>query len=172
MADLTEYGDAVVNSSLDEWGSRRLDGLLEDGTRILVVQAGQVYEIAVDSVVQGLAAAPHQCVFGIEKDASVSSLSVQVPESIFNVLKEALTDSSALSEFLQVLGISKEAVALCVGSLLVQMEFSLDVEAGVQVVAEVSVLKEGEVKVTKPFLVMGNVAVDVRTGQLGIVLGG
>lgn len=41
----------------------------------------------------------------------------------------------------------------------------------VRAAAEVSVLKGGGVKVTKLFVVMGNVAVGVRTGQLGIVLG-
>jgi hypothetical protein len=39
-------------------------------------------------------------------------------------------------------------------------------------VAKVSVLKADELRVTKLFLVMGNVAVDVRAGELGIVLGG
>jgi len=42
----------------------------------------------------------------------------------------------------------------------------------VRAVAKVSVLKADELRVTKPFLVVGNVAVDVRTGELGIVLGG
>jgi hypothetical protein len=37
--------------------------------------------------------------------------------------------------------------------------------------AKVSVLKGGKMKVTKLLVVMGNVAVGVRTGQLGIVLG-
>ena len=41
----------------------------------------------------------------------------------------------------------------------------------VRAAAKVSVLKGGEVKVTKLFVVMGNVAVGVRTCQLGIVLG-
>jgi len=42
----------------------------------------------------------------------------------------------------------------------------------VPAVAKVSVLKADEVKVTKLFIVVGNVAVNVRTGELGIVLGG
>jgi hypothetical protein len=41
----------------------------------------------------------------------------------------------------------------------------------VRAVAKVSVLKADELRVTKLFVVMGNVAVGVRTGQLGIVLG-
>jgi len=41
----------------------------------------------------------------------------------------------------------------------------------VRAAAKVSVPKGSEVKVTKLFVIMGNVAVGVRTGQLGIVLG-
>jgi hypothetical protein len=41
----------------------------------------------------------------------------------------------------------------------------------VRAVAKVSVLKADELRVTKLFVVMGSVAVGVRTGQLGIVLG-
>jgi hypothetical protein len=42
----------------------------------------------------------------------------------------------------------------------------------VRAAAKVSVLKADELRVTKFFLVVGNVAVDVRAGELGIVLGG
>jgi hypothetical protein len=42
----------------------------------------------------------------------------------------------------------------------------------VRAVAEVSVLKADELRVTKLFIVVGNVAVDVRTGELGILFGG
>lgn len=37
MTEITEYGDVMINAYLDEWGRRRINGLLEDGTRIIVV---------------------------------------------------------------------------------------------------------------------------------------
>ncbi|MCD6148459.1 hypothetical protein J7J18_03745 [bacterium] len=37
MTEITEYGDIMLNTSLDEWGRRRINGVLEDGTTIFVV---------------------------------------------------------------------------------------------------------------------------------------
>ena len=40
MTDLTEYGEVMAFGSpaiLDEWGFRKIDGLLEDGTKIIIV---------------------------------------------------------------------------------------------------------------------------------------
>ena len=37
MTDLTEYGDVMINAYMDEWGFRKIDGLLEDGTAITIV---------------------------------------------------------------------------------------------------------------------------------------
>lgn len=39
MTELTEFGDVMINSYLDEWGRRKIDSLLEDGVRIIVVAA-------------------------------------------------------------------------------------------------------------------------------------
>jgi hypothetical protein len=36
MPDVSENGDAVF-TAIDEWGRRRIDSLLEDGTKIIVV---------------------------------------------------------------------------------------------------------------------------------------
>ena len=37
MAEITEYGDVMLNVYVDEWGRRRINGLLEDGTKVVVV---------------------------------------------------------------------------------------------------------------------------------------
>lgn len=37
MADITEYGDTMLNATIDEWGRRRTDNLLEDGVKILAL---------------------------------------------------------------------------------------------------------------------------------------
>jgi len=36
MPDVSENGD-IVFTVIDEWGRRRIDSLLEDGTRVIVV---------------------------------------------------------------------------------------------------------------------------------------
>lgn len=36
MPSLTEYGEIMLNDYVDEWGRRRTNGLLEDGTKIIV----------------------------------------------------------------------------------------------------------------------------------------
>lgn len=46
MTDVTEYGDIMISAILDEWGRRRIDGVLEDGTRVIIVVAAFV--VAVD----------------------------------------------------------------------------------------------------------------------------
>jgi hypothetical protein len=37
MPNITEYGDIILNAYIDEWGKRRIDSLLEDGTKIIVI---------------------------------------------------------------------------------------------------------------------------------------
>ncbi|MEM1532430.1 MAG: hypothetical protein QW599_06265 [Nitrososphaerota archaeon] len=37
MPGITEYGDTMLNAYIDEWGRRRINGLLEDGTRIIII---------------------------------------------------------------------------------------------------------------------------------------
>ena len=39
MTDLTEFGDLMINTVMDEWGFRKIDGLLEDGTKVIVAEA-------------------------------------------------------------------------------------------------------------------------------------
>jgi len=42
LTDLTEYGNVMLDG-VDEWGFRKIDGLLEDGTTIIVVTVGVTY---------------------------------------------------------------------------------------------------------------------------------
>ena len=41
MTDLTEYGDVMLDG-VDEWGFRKIDGLLEDGTKIIIIGIGVI----------------------------------------------------------------------------------------------------------------------------------
>jgi hypothetical protein len=47
--DITEYGDIMLNAYLDEWGHRKIDGLLEDGTKIIIV-GGAILKEVTDSL--------------------------------------------------------------------------------------------------------------------------
>jgi len=38
LTDLTEYGDVMLDG-VDEWGFRKIDGLMEDGTKIMTTEA-------------------------------------------------------------------------------------------------------------------------------------
>jgi len=42
LTDISEYGDVMINAYLDEWGRRKIDSLLEDGTRILIAVAAPI----------------------------------------------------------------------------------------------------------------------------------
>jgi len=42
MPNLTEYGEALINDYMDEWGFRKIDGVLEDGRRILIAAAAPI----------------------------------------------------------------------------------------------------------------------------------
>ena len=37
MTVVTEYGEIMINEYMDEWGFRKINGLLEDGRIIIVV---------------------------------------------------------------------------------------------------------------------------------------
>jgi len=42
LTEVTEYGDVMINGYTDEWGRRKIDGLLEDGVRIIAVAAAGI----------------------------------------------------------------------------------------------------------------------------------
>jgi len=42
LTDLTEYGDLMINTVMNEWGFRKIDGLLEDGTKIIIIELGVI----------------------------------------------------------------------------------------------------------------------------------
>jgi len=125
---------------------------------------GQVYNVYVDAVAQSLSSHVEQCAFSVAKDAGVSSEALGWPEATFNVLEDAVTDvlaDSVIEVVRRVVEIFVDAVATAETVPLIQAAFNLCPEAVVEVVAEVNVLKEGEVKVTRLFLVLGDLAVQL-----------
>lgn len=141
MAGLTEAGEVLLNALVDEFGRRRTDGLLEDGTRAFVISGGQVFEVFADAVSGAVSACLPRCVFGVGADAAVSLSSVQASSSAFNVGVNAGAGASS--------------------NAAVQSVFSLDRAAAVEALAGAAVAKVGEASVTRLFLVLGDLAIQL-----------
>jgi len=204
MTQLTEYGELIIGGYLDEWGRRRIDGVLEDGAKIITVIGGATYEIYVNAACHLLSTLAFESTYNIVKDAVAAGQAVYVPETLFNVLKDAAahalstatielvtviieifreavakvsaspqicgvypinvdvaTEASSLAGLQQTLNISRDAVIAIFSMPLIQGIFNLSPEATVKLLAEVTALKEGEFKVTRLFLIIGNLAIQL-----------
>jgi hypothetical protein len=153
----------MINAYLDEWGFRKIDGLLEDGTKIIV--GGQVYEIYVDAVSKSLATATRECTFNIAKNASVASQSLTASGTTFNILKDAITQplaSVVIEVVTGIIEIFKDAIATAEATISSETTFNISPEANVKVLAEVILAKEGEIKVAKLFLIIGDLAIQIQ----------
>jgi hypothetical protein len=144
--------------------------------------AGAVIEIFKDAIVQAQATFSLESTFNINKDAVTKATATVGIETIFNVVKDAIVKASASPQVLgvypinvdavvkasataslqQTLNISKDAVVVAVSTPLIQSTFNISKDAIVKVLAEVSIVKEGEVKVTKLFLMLGNLAIQIQ----------
>jgi len=171
LTDITEYGDVMLDAYVDEWGRRRIDGLLEDGTRIILVSGGQVCELFFGANVEGLAYDAQQCLFDVERDAGVASVALRFAEGNYHVLRDAEASASVLAGQIQsMFNIQRDVVVVPLSPLQVQSMLNVSLEAGVRVFGGVSVVKKGETKVVRLFLVLGNVVVEIKTGELGLAL--
>jgi len=140
-----------------------------------------IIEIFKDAVVQAQASFALESILNINKDAISEASATVSTETIFNVVKDAIVKASASPQVLavysinidalvqasatpslqQTLGITKDAVVVAVSTPLIQSTFNISPEAVVKVLAEVSVVKEGEVKVKRLFLIVGNIAIQL-----------
>jgi len=145
----------------------------------LTMAGGQTYEIFVDSVAGCSGLHAEKCAFEMAKDSSVVLEAFEAAETRFNVLKDAVAHALASVLFgMSILKdaiiagsaahsiqlgftIPKETILKAVSDPSIQSIFNLSQEAVVRVFAEVSVLKEGEVKVTKLFLMLGDLCVQI-----------
>lgn len=159
--DISEYGDIMINTVMDEWGRVRINSLLEDGTKIIIISGGQVYEIYVDATAQTLASHSEQTTFNIEKNASVTS-QITTLNFELGIPKDAVVQTVSMHSEETAYNIIKDAIVNALTDSAVQSIFNLSPEAVVRVLAEVSVVKEGEVKVTKLFLILGNLAIQIQ----------
>jgi len=150
--------------------------------------AGQLIEIFKDAVVQAQAMFTLESTFNINKDAVAKVTATFDTETIFNVVKDAIikasaspqmlgvypinvdavVKASATAELQQTLGISKDAVVVAVSTPLIQSTFNISPDVIVKVLAVVDV---GIFKVTKLYLVLGNILIDIKTGNVEIGIG-
>ena len=178
--------DAIVKSladlGIETTFNINKDALVQTLADVVVEKvAGQLFEIFKDAVVHAQADFSLESTFNINKDAVTKATAIVNIETIFNVVKDAIVKASATPQVLgvypinvdavvkasatpslqQTLGISKDAVVVAVSTPLIQSTFNISKDAIVKVLAEVSVVKEGEVKVTKLFLMLGNIAIQL-----------
>ncbi len=138
------------------------------------------FNIAKDAAVTSQVEKTGETTFNIPEEALVQTLSVHSEETVYNLLKDALTQVlatafcevgifkeatvqvSATRTFEVLFIIPKEAIVKAFSTPSLQTSFNLSPEAVVKVLAEVNILKEGEVKVTKLFLMLGNLAIQIQ----------
>jgi hypothetical protein len=166
------------NSGSAYYGDEDIENLdLQEG-------GGQTYNVYVDAISQTLSFPAHQTGYSIARDASVSSQVDKTPETTFNISQDAITQALASAIIEVVAGmieifkdaiasaqavfncestfnICNDAVIVAVSLPLIESVFGISSDAVVRVLAEVSVAKEGEVKVTRLFLVLGDLAVQL-----------
>jgi hypothetical protein len=151
-------------------------------------QAGGVtYEIYVDAACQSLAISAHETTYNIAKDASVASQSLPASETTFNLLKEAIAKSlaelnietkfnierEAITQTLAlavievisgIIEIFKDATATAQVTFTLESTFNISQEATIKVLAEVSIIKPTEVRITRLFLILGDLAIQIQGG--------
>jgi len=124
-------------------------------------RAGEItFNIPKDVVVQTFSIHSEETVFNLFKDAVIQVLATALFE--FGVFKEAIVQASAAHALELMFTIPKDAVVQTLSTPSLQTIFNLSPEAVVKVLAEVSILKEGEVKVTRLFLMLGNLAIQIQ----------
>jgi hypothetical protein len=149
---------------------------------------GQAYEVYVDAISQGLSTPACQTDYGIAKGASVSSQVDKMSEMTFNlsldavirtladvlverisgqlyeIFEDAVSIAQSAFRMESVLNIDEDATQLVSAIAAIESMFNISSDAVVRVLAEVSVVKGGEVRVTRLFLVLGDLAIQL-TGE-------
>jgi len=177
--------DATVQSSATKAPETTFnilkDAITQASADVLVEIISGIIEIFKDAIVQAQATFTVESTFNIEKNAVTTTDATANIKTIFDVVKNAITQVSAAPQILgiypinvdatvqasvalqlqQTLGINKDAVVVAISTPAIQSTFNISKDVVVKVLAEVSVVKEGEVKVTKIFLMIGNLAIQL-----------
>lgn len=166
---LSEFGE-YVGDAVDEWGRRRLSGLLEDGARLLAASGGATLLMVADAV--GLSDAAFR-----NKALSIAD-AVGLTDSSYGNKPCLLNDSASLADHANVLKLLKmsDTITLVDNTLtsarlmllldaLVSMD-NVAVNKVLQIKENASLLEivesgVGGLKKTRLFLVIGNLAVQL-----------
>ncbi|MGQ9506524.1 MAG: DUF2341 domain-containing protein [Candidatus Bathycorpusculaceae bacterium] len=147
--------------------------------------SGQTYEIYVNAISQSFAIFSSETAYNIAKEASVASQSLTASETQFNLIKDAIAkalaefrietkfniEKDAVSQALAlavvevvrgVIEILKEATTTAQTALTLESTFNINPEATIKVLAEATILKPTEVKITKLFLILGDLAIQIQ----------
>jgi hypothetical protein len=120
------------------------------------------FNVSKDVIIKALSDCGLESLFSVLKDA-VGQVSAAVSmEQLKEVFKDASVQAVTTQQVESVLGVGRNASVMVDVTRLVQSMFNLSSDAAVKVLSEVSVVKEGEVKVTRLFLVFGNLAVQIQ----------
>ncbi|MEM3626432.1 MAG: hypothetical protein QXZ25_00190 [Candidatus Bathyarchaeia archaeon] len=118
-------------------------------------------EIFKDAMATAQAAFALESAFNINKDAVAEASASPGICGVYPISVEAAAKAGATALLRQILGIGKDAVVVTVSTPLIQSAFNIRPEANVKLLAEVAAVKEGEIKVTRLFLIVGNLAIQL-----------
>jgi hypothetical protein len=141
------------------------DAVVQTLSEVLVelIHAG-IYEIFMDAPVQASAIISTENLFNLVKDAIAQAAATLQIIGMHPISKDAIADASTTPSLQQILGINKEALAFSVSTPLIQSKFGISPEATVKVLAEFTLIKPTEVKITKLFLILGDLAIQIQGG--------
>ncbi|MEM3577582.1 MAG: DUF2341 domain-containing protein [Candidatus Bathyarchaeia archaeon] len=123
-----------------------------------------VFNISPEAMAQALTTVGVEAIFNLVKDVIVKSSADPQVVGVYQINKDALVGAYVTPSLQQILGIDKDALVVSVSTPLIQSAFGISPEAVVKLLAEVAVVKEGEVKVTKLFLIIGDLAIQIQGG--------
>jgi hypothetical protein len=127
---------------------------------------GTAFNLVLDAVIRALATPNFE--LSLQVEAVVRALADVVVERIcgqvYEVFKDAVAGAQTSFTVEVVFNVDKSAVQLATAITSIESLFNISHDAVVKVVAEVSVAKEGEVRVTRVFLVLGDLAIQLSGG--------
>jgi hypothetical protein len=122
------------------------------------------FTISLDSITKALATANFE--LSIQVEAAINALADAVVENIsgavYEIFNDAISTGQAAFTVESTLNIGKDATQLATAIANIESIFNLSPEAAVKVLAQVEVLKEGEIKVARLFLILGNLAIQIQ----------
>jgi len=131
-------------------------------------QASVVMNVVRQPLAATQAGLDEELVFGVVKGALTVPSSQYCVRAVYPVGKAAVLEGQA--DVFHMLGIGREAAVVSVSTPLVHSVLGLWPDAVVKVLAEVIAVEEGEARVTRLFLVLGGVVVELRTGEVGVAV--